>query len=400
MLDIDSLYKHTYVHLKTAIKPEVVCFFKDCFYLGTEYDNFRKHHSAEKNEQYLKEEFFLIEDTQFHFENDLNNDIEMALDEQIDENVNEYINYYIKLPTNRKNLINFYLRLFLKLKDKYLIASYKCEEIFDDIDSIIKINNSNLLDLINHSKQTSNNNDKIVLETVVNHLSKEMSLFEDVHSNYKFESKKENWKKQTGFYVEPIEIKLNDDATYQYVPILDSLTSLFKNRQLADIYFKSNETKSNENNQNKIKSFNDSLNFAQNELFQKEKQSIQIVLFTDGYDTTNPLGDQRNTDRINATYFRIGNLDNCYQSINHLTQTSILCTHDQLKAFGYSKIHEPLINDLKILETEGIEIIYNDKKVNLKGTISFLPADNLAANGIGGYVECFSQKNHSLLSGL
>ena len=56
----------------------------------------------------------------------------------------------------------------------------------------------------------------------------------------------------------------------------------------------------------------------------------------------------------------------------------------------YSKIHEPLINDFKILETQGIEIIYNDKKVDLKGTISFLSADNLAAKRIGGYVECFS----------
>ena len=50
------------------------------------------------------------------------------------------------------------------------------------------------------------------------------------------------------------------------------------------------------------------------------------------------------------------------------------------------------MNDLKELETKGIIIKYNNENLTLKGTISFFPADNLAANGIGGYVESFHYK--------
>jgi hypothetical protein len=73
-----------------------------------------------------------------------------------------------------------------------------------------------------------------------------------------------------------------------------------------------------------------------------------------------------------------------------LTQASIICKTKHLKKHGYNTIYEPLLKDIKQLETEGIEIEYNQKKINLKGTISLFPADNLAANAIGGYVESFS----------
>ena len=46
------------------------------------------------------------------------------------------------------------MMLYLKLKDKLLIAKYKCVEIFEDIDCIIKINNFHLTDII---KQAKNN---------------------------------------------------------------------------------------------------------------------------------------------------------------------------------------------------------------------------------------------------
>ena len=57
------------------------------------------------------------------------------------------------MTNNYLNFEKFYMMLYLKLKDKYLIAKYKCDEIFEDIDSIVKINNNNIIDLINHSKK-------------------------------------------------------------------------------------------------------------------------------------------------------------------------------------------------------------------------------------------------------
>ena len=50
---------------------------------------------------------------------------------------------------------------------------------------------------------------------------------------------------------------------------------------------------------------------------------------------------------------------------------------------------KPLIEDLKILEETGIEIVYNDQNIVIKGTISYICSDNLAGNSIGGYIESF-----------
>jgi hypothetical protein len=46
------------------------------------------------------------------------------------------------------------MRLYLKLKYKYLIAEYKCDEIFQEINNIIKVNNSHIKDLL--KKQSLN----------------------------------------------------------------------------------------------------------------------------------------------------------------------------------------------------------------------------------------------------
>ena len=290
------------------------------------------------------------------------------------------------------------MQLYLKLKDKYLIAKYKCDEIFDDIDSLIKINNSNILDLINQSKAMYTQSDTII-EIVELNLNKQRTLFEEVHSKCRYDSVKKNWLKETGFYVEPKQIQLSKTQSYQYIPIIDTLSSLFRNSEICNLYFESNKEKAK--SKQLIKSFNDSVYFSENELFQTESNAIQIVLYVDDFDSANPLGDSRNCNKISGTYFRIGNFDNGYQSLNYVTQTAILCDSKHVKQFGIKKIYQPLLDDLKVLETTGISIQYNNNTVILKGSISFFPADNLAANSIGGFVESFqatlSKKNFDLV---
>jgi len=93
--------------------------------------------------------------------------------------------------------------------------------------------------------------------------------------------------------------------------------------------------------------------------------------------------------KVTTIYFRIGNLDKQYLSADYFTQLALICYDKQLKYYGYSTILAPLLNDLKVLETEGIEVIYQDKKIILKGSISFICQDNLAGNEIGGYITSF-----------
>ncbi len=73
-----------------------------------------------------------------------------------------------------------------------------------------------------------------------------------------------------------------------------------------------------------------------------------------------------------------------------MTQLAILAKRKDVKEFGLGTFFKPILDDLKILETSGIDIDHVGKKLKLYGTISYFVADNLAANGVSGMVESFS----------
>ena len=61
-----------------------------------------------------------------------------------------------------------------------------------------------------------------------------------------------------------------------------------------------------------------------------------------------------------------------------------------IKNYGLFKFFEPLIDDVKILETNGISFIHKNRQYTLYGTITFISADNLAAHSLGCFYENFS----------
>ncbi len=67
---------------------------------------------------------------------------------------------------------------------------------------------------------------------------------------------------------------------------------------------------------------------------------------------------------------------------------AILCKADDINQYGYPKVLEPLLRDLKSLEENGIFVPSLVKVV--KGTIFAVVADNPGAHAIGGFVESFS----------
>lgn len=59
-----------------------------------------------------------------------------------------------------------------------------------------------------------------------------------------------------------------------------------------------------------------------------------------------------------------------------------------VKTFGYEKVLEPLLKDLKTLEEEGVYVPFLGK--SLKGTVHSVITDNFVAHGIAGFIESFS----------
>ncbi|XP_041472583.1 uncharacterized protein LOC121421848 [Lytechinus variegatus] len=182
------------------------------------------------------------------------------------------------------------------------------------------------------------------------------------------------------------KLNINSNDTLQYVPIIDSLQCLLKhNDVLAHVLnFKYGPQ---EGNHFVLTDFCDGSLYKENPLFQTNDPTIQIILYHDDFQITNPLGSR--PVKISAFYYVLGNLDSCFRSTLQVIQLACLCRSELVKKYGYGCILKPVIRDLKILEKDGISVNINGSSLTVRGTLSFVACDNLAAHAIGGFVENF-----------
>ena len=143
-----------------------------------------------------------------------------------------------------------------------------------------------------------------------------------------------------------------------------------------------------------IRSFRDGSVFSDNELFSVNPNALQINIYSDEFQCSNPLK-PKSQYKVNGFYFTLGNFPrqerSCLKTINLLA----LCAGELIKKYGYANILKPALDDLKKLETHGVKIITNEDTINdhgtlLYGTVSMLIGDNLGQHGIGGFPESFS----------
>jgi hypothetical protein len=122
-----------------------------------------------------------------------------------------------------------------------------------------------------------------------------------------------------------------------------------KNQQIQSEYF-------NSIHNIEADSFYNSQNYKENELFINYPNAIQVNFYVDDFGTADALKDTKNLYRITGVYFKIGNLPSRFQGSNHFTQLIYLCFPEDVKRLGYEETFEDMLNDLAILEQEGVNI--------------------------------------------
>ena len=173
---------------------------------------------------------------------------------------------------------------------------------------------------------------------------------------------------------------------FAYVPILETLQSILRNPHLSDMFMSSHNPKDGV-----YFDINDGLHMKRHPLFSQKKNALQIQLFFDEFETANPLGSKKGIHKLGGIYFTLRNfppkLNSCLINIH-------LCAlfHAQdIKTYGFDTILEPIINDLKVLETDGIKVpLFKDA---VHGSIVQVTGDNLGIHGLFGFVESFSARN-------
>lgn len=65
-----------------------------------------------------------------------------------------------------------------------------------------------------------------------------------------------------------------------------------------------------------------------------------------------------------------------------------------VKKYGFNKILQNFVAELKLLEHDGLEIDFITGQSAFRGGLVAISGDNLGANGLMGFVESFSAHNY------
>lgn len=115
-----------------------------------------------------------------------------------------------------------------------------------------------------------------------------------------------------------------------------------------------------------------------------------LIMYFDDFETLNPLGSHAGCYKIGNLYYTVATIPPIYASrLENIFLSTIFYSNDRLK-FGNRKIFEPVINELKFLESEGINIKVAGNNYNIKFCLILLCGDNLGLHSILGLNESFS----------
>lgn len=177
------------------------------------------------------------------------------------------------------------------------------------------------------------------------------------------------------------QVPVNDK--FMYVPIRGSLSSMFSNKELCNSF-----TEVKLQQEGLYRDISDGSYFKNHILFSHHEHALQIQLYYDDIETANALGSKKGVHKLGCVYFVLRNLSPKLNSVLMNIHLVALFHSEDLKKYGFEPILKPLIDDLKILETEGIQLPFLATPV--KGSVIQVTGDNLALHALFGFVESFS----------
>lgn len=144
--------------------------------------------------------------------------------------------------------------------------------------------------------------------------------------------------------------------TYSYVPVLDTLKSLFSHEYVKNLYFSYNQREKHECSANVYKDFCCSKMYLTNQLYAEHPDSLQLQFFIDGFETCDPLKSKANKHSQIAIYFAIRNMPHelAYNMENIHLVTLCNANHLKSKEINYNYLWERIVQEIRMLETEGI----------------------------------------------
>ncbi|XP_058984245.1 uncharacterized protein LOC101888190 [Musca domestica] len=246
---------------------------------------------------------------------------------------------------------NSITNILTQLKCKFNVSEDCLHSLFTELISLLKqnidLNIRKIRDIIGNCNVSNKENE------IVNFL-KDSSVLKDLQ-NISSKQKIQNFFSENPHFIGPQEIFLGVDNCH-YVPLLETLNALFSDQEYLNFF--SEEKKSDFNS---YLDYNDGLVYKNQKFFNSGEKRIELLIFQDAFEMCNPLGSAKRKHKVTGFYFMLGNIDIKYRSIVKNIRLLLLCKERYIKTFGFDIVLQPLLTDLKKLETAGLTIY--DKQI-------------------------------------
>ena len=218
---------------------------------------------------------------------------------------------------------------------------------------------------------------------------------EELSSEYK----RNKYMEENFHYVKPREIVLNKEETksgakkevVHYVPIIEAFKVLIEDKSFIRAIENAAEEDKLEDN-DLIEDVKDGLIYKQNNYFQENPEAFAIMMYSDGVELTNPLASGKGKHKIVQLFWTLGEIPRFQRSTIDRLQLGLVFKEKLLKKFSHAQIFKCLLEDLVLLESEGVDIKEPFPR-KVKAGLLLYSGDNLEAHLIGGYSTCFSSKD-------
>ncbi|XP_043285551.1 uncharacterized protein [Venturia canescens] len=173
-----------------------------------------------------------------------------------------------------------------------------------------------------------------------------------------------------------------EQAAY-IVPLRESLRALLRNK---DVKYCVDNPRDNEND-GVLRNVLDGSFYRTHEFFQENRKALAIILYYDDLEIASPLGSKTSVHKLSMFYWSLANIYPELRSTLQTVNLFAIVKTQFLKKFGVDKILEKFVEEINVLQREGISIEIGQEKFNYKGTLLFVAGDTPASALMGGFKE-------------
>lgn len=120
----------------------------------------------------------------------------------------------------------------------------------------------------------------------------------------------------------------------------------------------------------------------------EQSLKLPLILYIYDLEIANPLGTSQKIDKLCSVYWVFADLPAKYRLAFYVIELAALCKVPDIQKCGHQRAFGPLLQDLCTLEQDNVFIECLGESV--RGTVSCVVSDNLAAHALAGFVQCFT----------